>query len=1496
MKNTPRRFQTLILLAIGVMTARLASGQTETWAVGGVDENWSTPGNWSANVVPNATTNVVFTNNVGAPGTALTVDNIVDAGFSGTVLSLAFANTNTSGGAGFYHTTQIGGGQTLTVLGNLVVGNTPDFANSQVSAAFVGAGTLVISNPVAGLNVSQGDTGNGASATLNMTNLNTFNATFGGITVGVYNTPNLSVARQKGFLFLAKTNVISMIGNAPRGMGNESQIEVGENLGNGSNLQVPLYLGIMNTLNVNTITIGGDKQGSGALLAFNPVFTNLSPTLVLRGTNGTSSRVASWKVGDNSNQTTTGSGCAGTVDLSNGLIDTMVDNLIIGEGESGASSGTGNGTGTFTFNSGTNNVNTVYLGYRIATGGSSAPTGTMNVNGAATLIANDAICLSFLNAGSAYASGTLNINGGVVLAATITNGVAAAANTAANINVNGGTLAVTSLTGVIGTPGAPVINLTLNNALLQLQVSGFQTNIDTVNFNPAGTTNFVSFSYLPPVASYPVTFPLITFQNNLAGAFNLGVSNFPAASTAYQGYITNDNNNVYLVLTAGPTIGSSVDIWSGQNGSAWDFISANWTASAASTTFANGAPVQFDDSATGPTAISLAASLLPASVTVSNNTLDYGFGGTGKISGSGSLVKYGTASLFVTNSGPNDFLGDITINAGTVQFGNGGTNGVLPASGHVTDNGTLVFNRSGTVAVLNVISGAGALIKNGTSVLTVSGSNDFSGLAGVNSGTLLLNGVLSGTLTNAAGTVIGGSGTNSGAVSVGGVLQPSASSAAPATFTVGGPLTLPAGGSLAFGLNGADATPGNGVNDFLLVGGDLNANNNTISAIFQGVPQPGFTYTLVQFGGVQNGSFNPTVAGTHFGATLTQGSSPIMLTLGGSGANLKWDSITNNVWNVGGASNWLNAAGSAPDVFYQGDSVVMDDSVAGVTNILAIASGVTVSPTVISNNSSTVNYSITGPGHIGGNVSIIKQGNSTLTISSADVNYTGTAVVSGGTLRVGTGSAFGDTGSVVATNGGTLDLNGAGLNEVSVTVEGAGVGGNGAIINSGGDQIHALNIVKLAGDAVFGGGGRWDIRANGAINASLATSDGLTHNLVKKGTNLVALVTCAIDQNIGDIDIQGGSFALQLSGTSQNSGGWFGDTTHSISVENGAEFGVNTLGSAFPLYRNINLNDGSLLTSSAGDNALSGNVTLQGNATVQVTGGASPWLLMNGPIGGSGNLIVSGTLPLTLTASNTFTGNTLIKSGTVKLTAGISGDGSISTTPSIVISAHATLDASQRSDQTMTVAAGQTLQGDGAVNGTLAVGPGATISAGTNSTAPGLLTVSNALTLQGNALMKLNPATGTNDVINVVNGNTITLGGTLTLMNVSASPFAGGNSFQLFNAAAYSGSFTNIVPATPGTGLAWDTNNLPNGVLAVISVAVPQPVITSVSLSGTNIIINGSNGLAGEQYHILTSTNVALPLSSWTVLPAGTFSGATFSLTNGIDLNAPRGFYIIRVP
>jgi fibronectin-binding autotransporter adhesin len=1503
MKTIPRYLQTLAILAAGVLTGQQASAQA-TWTGSGANQNWSTPGNWTATVVPNSATNVVFTNNTGSAAAPGTVDSIVDNGFTTAIASLSFQNTN-NGTAGFFHEIQIGANQNLTVLSNLTVGYSVDQPSSQVYAEFTGAGTLAVSNVTSGVNVSQGDTGNACQSTLNLTNLNTFSATIGGITVGVYNTPNPAVARQKGYLYLAQTNVINCVGSAPRAYGNEAQIEVGENLGNGSNIQIPMYLGIVNTIGVNTITIGGDKQGSGAILTFNPVFTNLAPTAVFIGTNGPTTRVATWKVGDNSNQTTTGSGTAGTVDFSNGSLYALVNTMILAEGDSGASSGNEGTPGTFTFNAGTNNVNTLYIGYRAATGGSSHPVGTMNVNGSANLVVNNAICLSFNGGGTTYASGTLNINGGSVLAATITNGVAGAANTVANISMTGGFLGISSLLGSIGTYSSPIIGLTLSGATLQLPVSGIQTNVVVSSLTLNGTANYINISSVPATTiTYPAQFPLIAYSGSINGGFNMIVSNLPGS---YQGFISNNtaNSSIDLVLTNGPMSISMLQ-WEGAADNNWNFSSLDWTNGSSLVAYFDGAAVLFNDNATGPTGINIVSTVSPATMTFNNNSKAYSFAGAG-IGGGASLTMNGSGSVLFTNSG-NSFAGGININSGTIQFGNGGTSGTIPATGNILDNGNLVIDRSGTVQLPNTLSGSGMITEDGTSVLTLTASNSFSGTVSVTSGTLVDNGVLQGALNNSLGSAIGGAGTNVGTINASGLVQPSAGTGTPSTFTAGN-LNLAPGATLAFDLTGGNTTEGNGVNDLLSLNGTLSANNNTIMLNFTGVPVPGQTYQLINYNGSQSGSLNATIGGTHFTPTLNQSGSPIQVTINGTGANLKWDStvaMTNNWWNIGVSSNWLNEGTALQDVFYQGDTVIFDDSVAGVTNIISIPAGVAVSPTVVSNNSSAVNYTITGPGNINGAVTIFKQGSSTLNISSGNVNYSGIATVAGGILQVGNVNAFGSDGTVMVTNGGTLDMNNEGIGNIPVIISGAGVGGNGAIINSvytsSGDQ-HALDTVELSGDATIGGVGRWDIRVNGTQNGLLTTSDGGPHNLTKVGTNLIALVTCTVDGSIGNIDIQGGVLGFQLAGTATGSGGWFGQLTpgtHTISVENGGTLEFNTLGSAYPMYQNINLNNGSTFLSDDGNNAVSGVTTLQGNDTVNVSGnGSSVGLIFYGPINGSGSLNVSATSPLELESTNTYTGNTIISAGSTLLLANnpfTSQDGSILSSSNIIIAAGALLDVSGTSSQILTVTNKQTLLGGGMINGALVVSAGGTVTAGSSLTSVGLLTVTNNVTLQGSAYMKLNPAGATNDIIVATNG-AITYGGILILTNVSGS-YAIGQSYELFSATNYSGAFTSIVPATPGSGLAWNTNNLAtSGIVSIVAGAVvPKPGITSVTLAGNQLVISGTNGVSGEQYNILTSTNLLIPLANWLVLPTGTFSGSSFNITNTVSGSAPQNFYMIRVP
>ena len=258
------------------------------------------------------------------------------------------------------------------------------------------------------------------------------------------------------------------------------------------------------------------------------------------------------------------------------------------------------------------------------------------------------------------------------------------------------------------------------------------------------------------------------------------------------------------------------------------------------------------------------------------------------------------------------------------------------------------------------------------------------------------------------------------------------------------------------------------------------------------------------------------------------------------------------------------------------------------------------------------------------------------------------------------------------------------------------------------------------------------------------------------------------------------------------------------------------------------------------------------------------------------------------TAANTYQGITDIRSGR---TLALAGSGSISSSTNISLAASATLDVSGRPDQTLTLASGQTLQGNGTVNGNLVVGSGATVSPG-GTNAIGTLTVTNAITLAGNTVIELNKTSSTRDQLTAAAG--ITYGGTLTVNNLGGT-LAAGDSFKVFNAASYTGTFSLVTPA-PGPGLAWDTTGLNTGTIKVVA-SGPVPTISQITMSGGSVIISGNNNTgAGGTYHILTATNISTPLSNWGVLTNGTFDqNGNFSTTNAIG-NSTRAFYILQVP
>jgi hypothetical protein len=79
------------------------------------------------------------------------------------------------------------------------------------------------------------------------------------------------------------------------------------------------------------------------------------------------------------------------------------------------------------------------------------------------------------------------------------------------------------------------------------------------------------------------------------------------------------------------------------------------------------------------------------------------------------------------------------------------------------------------------------------------------------------------------------------------------------------------------------------------------------------------------------------------------------------------------------------------------------------------------------------------------------------------------------------------------------------------------------------------------------------------------------------------------------------------------------------------------------------------------------------------------------------------------------------------------------------------------------------------------------------------------------------------------------------------------------------------------------------------AVVANPPTITSTVLNGSNLILSGSGGTPSASYYVLTSADVAAPMSSWTSIATNTFDGSgNFSFTNSVT--QPALFYRIQVP
>ena len=147
---------------------------------------------------------------------------------------------------------------------------------------------------------------------------------------------------------------------------------------------------------------------------------------------------------------------------------------------------------------------------------------------------------------------------------------------------------------------------------------------------------------------------------------------------------------------------------------------------------------------------------------------------------------------------------------------------------------------------------------------------------------------------------------------------------------------------------------------------------------------------------------------------------------------------------------------------------------------------------------------------------------------------------------------------------------------------------------------------------------------------------------------------------------------------------------------------------------------------------------------------------------------------------------------------------------------------------------------------------------------------------------------------------------TVTFTNTSTGSFTNGlwifgdgttNSTAALEVAhtyTQEGSYDVTLIAEGDGGFATNTQ------LAYITVTVPgAPTVTSVTRSGSDLIVQGTGGPTGGGYNywLLSATNVTLPRASWTVLATNTFNvDGTFSNSTPVTVGERQRYFQLQMP
>ena len=509
--------------------------------------------------------------------------------------------------------------------------------------------------------------------------------------------------------------------------------------------------------------------------------------------------------------------------------------------------------------------------------------------------------------------------------------------------------------------------------------------------------------------------------------------------------------------------------------------------------------------------------------------------------------------------------------------------------------------------------------------------------------------------------------------------------------------------------------------------------------------------------------------------------------------------------------------------------------------------------------------------------------------------------MTGGSFRAGGGNVVLTVNGPLAISAGAFDLGGA---------------------------INALGDVSITGSTLITGGSPFSFAKAGAQAWTTTLTNNLTAPkwIVNSGTalSLGSASRCVVS----DLTVNGGltvtgNSTLLVNGanapTTNNSG--------TITVASGS-----TLGGNGAIGASVTLSAGAMATNTFAidtNNVPNGQLTttnalaLNGNTIFVSTGiytlNVGDYVLITNTIGGItgsfGSVVISGAG----LASGT-TGTVVTTANAVKLHVALAAITTVPTTTLLVSSANPSTNGSSvtftATVQTNSVTvSGATSNYVFSVDGT----PVATnaVTGGSASYASSALTVGSH-TIQAIYLGDASYLASTNSLTQVVtnfppvaNPDTAT---TYWNVPVTISPLANdsdplGLPLTLVSVSPSSGSAsinnsTNVL-FTPATGASTTatlnyviTNGAGGSASSIITVTVtnpPVPRFTSAKVVGTNFVATGTNGAPNGTYNMLTATNVAQSLATWTAVLTNTFDGSG-NFSNNIPTNStlPRSFYRIQ--